>query len=883
MIISLCPGLRLAEPFERLTSALADRYRIERELGAGGMATVYLARDLRHDREVAIKVLRQELAATVGPQRFLQEIQIAARLTHPHILPLHDSGQADGFLYYVMPYVEGESLRDKLSREGELPVTETVRVLKEVTDALAYAHGRGVVHRDIKPENVMLSGRHALVTDFGVAKALHEATGRQQLTTVGVALGTPAYMAPEQAAADPHMDHRADIYAVGAMGYELLTGRPPFTGSSPQMVLAAHVTEAPRPVTDHRPAVPPVMATTIMRCLEKKPADRWQTAAELLAQLEVLASTPSGGMTPTATQPVSAVAAPQVSRRRKTTWLAAGGGVVLALAVIGWQAFLRAPAIDPDLVVVAPFENQTGDATLDRLGLEMAERLSLVLAREGLGKPVAAARVRELVGASGRGSAGLARRIARKVGAGLLVSGAYGGTKARLELRAELLRMPGGRQVSVVEPVISASDGQATDSLGERLAVAVAANHDWGDDYGWGRDHRLPRNLAAYRALVAGHGYWANGDGPRAAESYRKALVLDPEWPSAVLELGWAIRSDSIARALEQRSATLLPGDRDAAQYLAANSRQDWEAAYRAVAARLRVDSVTWAGPGVFTAYYTNRLHDAVALGSRRHLRSYWTDPDRASSWLHYYMAAALHGLGKHQEELELALEARREFPEEQLDGVTLEIQARAGLGQVAEVERLVGEAEGLRPSAQQFTTSTSRSAIAAQELLAHGHREGAHRVVERGARWFKQQLEQAPDSPDLLDGYGDLLLSSAQRFEEYLDVAKRLIARKAEPPYPVFGLFHAGFAAAGMGKRALALDYNRQLAAAGAPPGETAFFRSEISALLGDTLAAMDQFRAAYEAGYYQVRGYHMRHRKVSHLLLREYPAYIELTRPRD
>jgi protein kinase-like protein len=883
LIISLCPGLRLAEPFERLTSALADRYRIERELGAGGMATVYLARDLRHDREVAIKVLRPELAATVGPQRFLQEIQIAARLTHPHILPLHDSGQADGFLYYVMPYVEGESLRDKLSREGELPVTETVRVLKEVTDALAYAHGRGVVHRDIKPENVMLSGRHALVTDFGVAKALHEATGRQQLTTAGVALGTPAYMAPEQAAADPHMDHRADVYAVGAMGYELLTGRPPFTGSSPQMVLAAHVTEVPRPVTDHRPAVPPVMATTIMRCLEKKPADRWQTAAELLAQLEVLASTPSGGMTPTATQPFTAVVAAPMSRRRKTIWLAAGGLVVLVLAVVGWLAFLRAPAIDPDLVVVAPFENQTGDASLDRLGLEMAERLSLVLAREGLGKPVAAARVRELVGASGRGSPELARRIARRAGAGLLVSGAYGGTKARLELRAELLRMPGGRQVSVVEPVISASDGLATDSLGERLAVAVAANHDWGDDYGWGRDHRLPRNLAAYRALVAGDGYWAKGDGPRAAESYRKALELDPGWPSAAIQLGWAISSDSIAKILERQSATLLPGDRDAVQYFAAWLRQDVEAAYRAAAARLRVDSATWAGPGVFTAYYTNRLHESVALGARRHLRSYWTDPERASSWLHYNMAAALHGLGKHQEELELAVETRREFPENQLDAITLELQARAGLGQVAELERLVAEAEGMRPSTQRASAySVSRSAIAAQELLAHGYSDAANRVVERGTRWFKQQLDQDPDSPALLSGYGDLLLNSNQRLEEYLGVAQRLIARKAEF-YHVDGLEKAGSAAAKLGQRALALDYSRQLSAAGAAPGETAFSRAVISASLGDTLAAMDHFRAAFEAGYWAARAYHTRHRSVFHFILRKYPAYVELTRPRD
>ena len=207
---------------------------LERELGQGGMATVYLAEDLRHHRKVALKLLRPELAATLGPDRFLREIQIAAQLQHPHILPLLDSGEVDGFLYYVMPYVDGESLRARLARQGELSVAEAARVLREVADALSYAHERGVVHRDIKPDNVLLSGRHALVTDFGVAKAVSEATGRQALTTAGVALGTPTYMAPEQATADPHTDHRVDLYALGATAYELLTGRPPFVAPTAQ-------------------------------------------------------------------------------------------------------------------------------------------------------------------------------------------------------------------------------------------------------------------------------------------------------------------------------------------------------------------------------------------------------------------------------------------------------------------------------------------------------------------------------------------------------------------------------------------------------------------------------------------------------------------------
>jgi serine/threonine protein kinase len=329
----------------RLTAALADRYRIERELGQGGMATVYLAEDLKHHRKVALKVLRPELAATMGPERFAREIEVAARLQHPHILGLLDSGDVDGFFYYVMPYVEGETLRDRLARSGELPVHEAVRLLGEVADALAVAHRAGVVHRDIKPENVLLSGRHAMVMDFGVAKAVTEASGRQQLTTAGVALGTPAYMAPEQATADPQLDGRVDIYALGVLGYEMLTGHPPFHGLNPQQTLAAHVTQAPTPVGQHRSGLSPALEAVVMRCLAKRPADRYQTADELVAVLEPLA-TPSGGMTPTHTQPIQAV----TPSARWRPWAAVAGGAVVLIGIAA--ALVRGHGESPALSLV---------------------------------------------------------------------------------------------------------------------------------------------------------------------------------------------------------------------------------------------------------------------------------------------------------------------------------------------------------------------------------------------------------------------------------------------------------------------------------------------------------------------------------------------------
>jgi len=318
----------------RLESALGPAYRIERELGGGGMSRVFLAEEVELRRKVVVKVLPPEMAAGVNQDRFRREIQLAAGLQHPHIVPVHSAGSSGDLLWYTMPFIEGESLRTRLARGGELPVREALQILREVADALAYAHGKGVVHRDIKPDNVMLSGKHALVTDFGVAKAVSESTGKQSLTSLGVALGTPSYMAPEQAAAEPNVDHRADLYALGAMAYEMLAGRPPFSGMSAQAVLAAHVTQTPDPVTSHRPAIPAALGGLVMRCLEKRPADRWQTAEELVPHLEALL-TPSGGSAPTsAAAAVSSGTEAAVERRhpvRVTVLFALGSAAALTL------------------------------------------------------------------------------------------------------------------------------------------------------------------------------------------------------------------------------------------------------------------------------------------------------------------------------------------------------------------------------------------------------------------------------------------------------------------------------------------------------------------------------------------------------------------------
>ncbi|HLG04868.1 MAG TPA: protein kinase, partial [Gemmatimonadales bacterium] len=302
----------LSDPRARLNAAVSDRYRIERELGQGGMATVYLAEDLRHGRKVAVKVLRPELAAVIGADRFLQEIKLTAGLQHPHILPLHDSGAAHGVLFYVMPYVEGESLRDRLAREKQFEIEVAVEFAKQVASALDYAHRRGVIHRDIKPENILIHDQQALVADFGIALAVSSA-GASRMTETGMSLGTPQYMSPEQAMGDRELDARSDIYSLGAMLYEMLTGDPPYTGSTAQAVVAKVITEKAPPVTAHRETVPGNVAAAIQKALAKLPADRFHSASDFAEAL-----TNPGFATPL---PTAAIEAGLVATRGWRRWI----------------------------------------------------------------------------------------------------------------------------------------------------------------------------------------------------------------------------------------------------------------------------------------------------------------------------------------------------------------------------------------------------------------------------------------------------------------------------------------------------------------------------------------------------------------------------------
>jgi serine/threonine-protein kinase len=420
-----------------LRAALAGRYTIERELGRGGMATVYLARDERHHRDVALKVVNQDLASVVGPslgtRRFQREIAIAARLNHPHILPLYDSGSASGHLYYIMPFVDGETLRSRLARAGPLAIDDAIRLLRDMTRALAHAHRHGVVHRDIKPENILLNrDGDALVADFGVAKALAAAVGsdphnaQQTLSAIGLVLGTPAYMAPEQALGDAETDHRADLYALGLVAYEVLAGAPPFSGRNVQELVSAHLTKSPTPIGELRSDVPPALGSLVTTLLAKTPAERPQDATTVLRALEELGSAPDPA------------AAPRTSARTRTPRAIVLG--TAALLVVAVMVFLltrmRSDSGTPPSpsVAVLPFVSTSGDTDDEPFTDGLTDELIAALSRVPTMKVVARTSTFALKGKN------LAiRTIADTLHVNYVVEGTVRRAQERLKVAAQLV------------------------------------------------------------------------------------------------------------------------------------------------------------------------------------------------------------------------------------------------------------------------------------------------------------------------------------------------------------------------------------------------------------------------------------------------------------
>jgi serine/threonine-protein kinase len=519
----------MADILQELETALGAAYRFERELGGGGMSRVYSAMEVGLGRRVVVKVLPPELGAGVNVDRFRRETQLAASLQHPHIVPLLTAGAAGDLLYYTMPLIEGESLRTRLARERELPVRDAVRILRDVADALAYAHARGLVHRDIKPDNVLLSGGHALVADFGIAKALSQPGGSSGLTSVGVAIGTPSYMAPEQAAGDPNVDHRADLYALGAMAYEMLAGRPPFEGMSPHQMLAAHVTAPIEPITKHRPQLPKRLAELVMWCLEKNPADRPQTAAELVPALEGMA-TPTGG--------TSSV---RYGRRLAFPWkrAAVAVGAVVLLAGGAWLAVRGggAGALDADRVAVAPFDVLDPSLSLWREGLVDVLSRSL----DGAGPLRTVSPTLVVKRWSGRGDAGAAQALGKSTGAGTVVYGQLlGAGPDSVRLLATVLDASNGTHDEIELRDVS----DRMDRLADSLTIAVLRTLGRTRAIGAVRGTPLgSRSLPALRAFLQGEQFLRRSQYDSALFYHQQAIAQDSTFvlalSHAAMASGW--------------------------------------------------------------------------------------------------------------------------------------------------------------------------------------------------------------------------------------------------------------------------------------------------------------------------------------------------------
>jgi hypothetical protein len=864
----------VADLLERLQTALGEAYHVERELGGGGMSRVFLAEETALGRKVVVKVLPPEMGAGVNAERFRREIQLAASLQHPHIVPLLNAGQANELVWYTMPLIEGESLRARLARERELPVPDAVRLMRDVADALAYAHSHGVVHRDIKPDNVLITGHHAVVTDFGVAKAISAATGESHLTSIGVALGTPAYMAPEQAAAEPHVDHRADLYALGAMSYEMLTGAPPFTGSA-QLVLAAHVTQAPENVSARRTAVPSALATIVMRCLEKKAADRWQNAQELHQQLDLLA-TPSGGTTPT-----SAVPATWATARVRRSWRvpAAAAAVLLALAGGGYALWRTrhgaAPAADVrEPVLVLPFEARVTSPDLKDISQLAADRIESAIEAATLGT---VKQRRSVVGASESSvlSPDQLNRIAKSSGAATLVTGIIYQRGDSLEVQAQVVRARDLKTVYSLSAERSAATdpGRAIDAEKERVlgAIGLYLSRVALSDVTLTRP---PSSLASFRAWSECNQVFARGDMRKAITQCSDVIRRDSAQfdaaglvAAAYWNLGRLPESDSVLRILETRRNNLTRGELLALDWQL-SFRQSPEEEHRAATAGFATDSVGWAYPAMLSSVRANRPAEALRYYKLRDTTGLW-----GHDWQAWYSVAAnaLHALGRYADELVLARESRAR-DQGNVSHAATEARALIALGRTADLERLLTASRAL----PNYRAPGSLMYQAGFELYEHGGKAQANAMWERSLAWH-----QALPPDRRKDRAVRERMATASYYIGRYDEAGRFFADLARefPDVPLYVNAVARIAAS-QGDTAAALRRVEQLRADTAHSNGMDIAR--IYALLGHKEEAVAALRDYLNhGGRYAIRGWHATSFEL--MSLRGYPPFEALVALKD
>jgi len=839
---------------------LADRYRLVKEIGAGGMATVYRARDLRHERDVAVKLMHSDLAVHMGLERFLHEIQIAANLTHPHIVPLYDSGTADGRPYYVMPYIDGESLRDRLEREGQLALDDAIAITRDVGEALAHAHDQGIVHRDIKPENILLSGGHALVADFGIARAASIAR-EARLTMAGLALGTPLYMSPEQSAGSGDVDGRSDVYSLACVLYEMLGGEPPFAGPTAEGIARQHIHSVPRPITDLRATVPDKLAQAIAQALAKAAADRFDSASSFVAALERGATLqrvwPFGG------------------RRRSTVLLAVTASVIIVAAIISRLITGQAPDLDPNRVVIVPLENRTGDTTLALLGNMAADWIARGLREVDVIDVVPTATAIEpgpnVADFAGSSQTGTAREAGVATRAGTVVAGSFYKRGDSLEFQAQVIDAVEERLLRAVEPVTVPIDasGSAMDSLRRRVVTTVAA----------ALDHRLlpstavskPPTLEAYRAYLDGHRAFYHGVPLRMREAlefmYRAAALdstfADPRFfiIMAHFNLGELNAADSNAQLLLPFRSQFSPYQRAFLDWLIGGLRGDRAAALQAARARGVLPDVA------VEALKSNRPHETIEILS--HMED---TPEFYYKWI--TLMEAFHMVGDHESELAEARRARQTYPDRlaMLEG---ELRALVARGSLDEVERGLDESL-LLPAEGGLVAGSLMGAIAA-ELRAHGFHDASLGVADRANGWYRSRPAEETATVQSRMALA-MSIYQAERWEEARASFEELVT---EVPWDVTVQGYLGLLAARRGEREEALRISNQLEGTAGPYefGRDIYWQACIAAQLGDLDRAMVLLREAYARG--RPFGV-MLHRDMNLEPLRDYRPFQEFIEPK-
>lgn len=855
---------------EQLQRTLGTNYILERELGGGGMSRVFVAEEVSLDRKVVVKVLPPDLAASVNVERFRREIQLAAKLQHPHIVPVLSAGISEGLPYYTMPFIEGESLRARIARSGELPLNEAARILRDVLSALSYAHAHGVVHRDIKPDNVLLTGNHAVVADFGVAKALSASTNSgSSLTSLGVALGTPAYMSPEQAAADPNTDHRSDLYAVGAMAYEMLTGHQVFSARSPQAMLAAHAIEKPEPIDKRRPMVPSALSSLVMRALEKHAADRPQTAAEMLGQLEA-AVTPSGATPPSGFTPVQ--------RRRRWAKLITVGGGIAALALLGFfgfRAYGGQSDLDTNRVMVAPFQNRTGDRQFDQLGTMASDWLIRGINETGISDIAEFAPVHVTSGRitpSELERASL-RRQARILGAGRFVSGDFHLVGDSLQFQARITDTGDGTLIGSVTLSSSPKKDPMSGINTMRPRVLGALAFASGSEVAGLSTMDAPPSFPAYKEFLRGDEAFRRGDWLVSLTHLRRAAALDTNYLAPLVReaylyanLRQCAGTDSIGELLNDKRDRMSPFEGHYLDRVLAWCKGDYNAAYTA-AKRM----ATIAPKSSFAKYISarsaieiNRPREAIkgleALNWRKpHVSAYYADLTRA-----------LHSVGDYRHELEVATAFRENFPGS-IGALNVTVRALAALGRVEEARQRVSESMTL-PG--QGLTAAEVMMTASSELIAHGRAAEGRQIAELLVTWLRERPAAEQDDATLAAA-----LLMAGNKAEARSIAKKLLAK--DPRLPA-ALALEGVAAAETGDRAAAERAIVELESLKPKyrRGINLLDRARIAAALGEKARAVEYLREGIRQGLTYIA---QLHDAVPELLsLRGYAPYDELVRPK-